>query len=327
MKKSFIVSVALAVTVVGASSLEASNHTQRAKSIQKEISFHNKNFKVASKDIQKGLNDTIKAIQALEKNRVKIAQKNLNNATKEFDKALKIDPKLGLVPLEENLAAYEYRGTPKNIKDALKIAQSMLAKNNLQFARDILTPLKDEIDITTHYLPMDLYPDSTKMAAKLLAKGKKKKALRELQFGLSMIVGDQVIIPIPLLSAQDLVIMASKIDKTKKNQTSKLLKRAQMELQKAKLLGYTSAHSKEYKSLENKIKSIQKEIKGKNEVEKLYSSIKEDFKSLVHKTRGDKKSFDSDSVWNNTQNRKKSATQEEDKDVVNFAQKSKLDAF
>ena len=326
MKKELIVSVALASLVLGVPSLMASTST-KGKSIQKEISFQNRNFKVASKEIQKGLNDTLNAIAALEKHKVEVAKKNLNDATKNFDKALKTDPKLGLVPIDESVAVYRYDGGPKNIKEAISVAQKTLAQHNLQFTRDVLAPLKDEIDITTHYIPMDLYPNTTKVAAKLLAKGKVKKAAQELSLGLSTIVGDQAVMPIPLLVSQNLVTLASKIDKTKKSVVSKLLKEAKVELQKAVLLGYASKHSSDYKSLENKIDALQKEIKGKNIVKKLYDNIKNDFKSLLHKTRGEKKTFDSDSVWNNTKKQHASATNEEDKDVVRFAQKSKADAF
>ncbi len=327
MKKELIASVALAALVLGVPAVQAANVATKANSIKKEVNFQNKNFKVASKEIQKGLNDTLNAIKALENKNSKVAKKNLEEATRYFDKALKVDSKLGLIPIQESVVAYQYDGSPKNIKDAIKIAKNMLDKNDLQFARDILAPLKDEIDITTHYIPMDIYPNTTKIATKLLAKGKNKKALMELQLGLSTIVGDQVTMPIPLLVSQDLVVYASKLDKTKKKDAAKLLTRANIELDKALLLGYATKHSSDYKSLKNKISAIQKEIKGKNRVEKLYQDVKKDFKSLIHKTRGDRKNFDPNSVWNNTKKAHKSAVGEEDKDVVKFSQKSKADAF
>ncbi len=307
MKRELITSVALASLMLGVPALQAANVVSKANSIKKEVNFQNKTFKVASKDIQKGLSNTLNAIGALEKNKTAMAKKDLQKSTKFFDKALKVDPKLGLVPIEESVSVYQYDGSPKNIKDAIKIAKSMLEKNNLQFARDILNPLKDEIVITTHYIPMDVYPNATKIAAKLLSKGKAKKALLELKLGLSTIVGDQATMPIPLLVSQDFVTMASKIDKTKKKEATNLLRKAKIELDKAILLGYATKHSSEYKSLETKITAIQKEIKGKNHVEKLYKDVKKDFKSLVHKTRGEKKNFDSNSAWSGSNIKHKSA--------------------
>ncbi len=325
MRKEIISSLAVISLLVGVPSLQASTSNSKKQSIKNELQYQNKTFKVASKEIRKGLSYTLKAIDALQKNDAKKASKLLEEATKNFDKALKLDPKLGLVPVEEEVVAYEYKGSLKDIKNATKIAKDMIDKHNLQFARDLLAPLKDEIDITTHYLPMDLYPNSTKMAQKLLKKNKIKKALLELNLGLSTIVTQQAVIPIPLLVASDTVKLASNLDKKNKKDALILLNKAQEELSKALLLGYTSNHSAEYKSLSAKIEAIKKEIKGKNEVEKLYQDIKKDFKSLLNKTRKEK--TDKDSVWNNTKKEHLKALEEEEKDKMNFMEKEKSDLF
>ncbi len=288
MKRSLIVSV-VAMSLMGGAVVAQANVINKKELIKKEIAIQKKNFKSASIDIQKGLSDTLKAIDLLSTNKNKEATKNLNEATKYFNDALKTNPKLGLVPIAHDIAIYQYKGTPNDIKTSVKIAKKMLEKNNLQLARNILDPLRDEIDITTHYIPMSLYPNSTKIAENLLSKGKSKKALQELRIGLSTIVAERVIIPIPLLASRDLVRAASKLGKTKKKEALKLLSEAKMELEKAVLLGYTSDHAKEYKVLNNEISGIQKGIKGKNRVEKLYEKIKKHFKALVNKVRDEKK--------------------------------------
>jgi len=326
MKKGLIVSTVLASLVFGVTAAQAGAMTKK-ELVNKEVAVQNKNFKVASANIQKGLNDTLKAITALQKNDVKMAKKDLEDATKYFNKALKLDPRLGLVPIANEITVFQYKGTPKDIKEAVKIAEGMLKKNSLQFARDILAPLKDEIDIATHYLPMDLYPNSTKIAANLLKKGKTKEALQELRLGLSTIVSDEVVVPIPLLAAQDLVSTASNIDKSKKKMAMKLLDEAKMELQKAVLLGYTANDAKEYKSLKDEINNLEKEINGKNRVEGLYSKLKKHFKKFVNKVRNERKVFDPNSVWNGTKVEHKDATKEENQDVLNFVNKGRLDAY
>ncbi len=322
MRKGLVVSAVLASLVFGVSSLQAGTMTKK-ELVKKEVTLQNKNFKVASLNIQKGLNDTLKAIDALNKKDTKSAKADLKEATKYFDKALKLDPKLGLVPIANEIVVFKYKGTPKDIKASVDIAKGMLDKNNLQFARDVLAPLRDEIDITTHYLPMDLYPNSTKIASNLLKKGKTKEALQELRLGLSTIVSDQVVIPIPLLAAQDLVKTASNLDKKKKKEALKLLDKAKLELQKAVLLGYTSDNAKEYKSLKDEINNIEKEIKGKNSVEKLYEKIKKHFSTFVNKVRKQKKVYNPNSVQAEHQR----AQKEEDQDVINFVNKGRLDAY
>lgn len=322
MKKGMIVSAVLASLVFGVTSVQAGAASKKDL-VKKEVALQNKNFKVASLNIQKGLNDTLKAIDALNKKDVKSAKKDLEEASKYFKQALKLDPTLGLVPIANEIIVYKYAGTPKQIEEAEKIAKSMLEKNQLQFVRDILAPLRDEIDITTHYLPMDLYPNSTKIAARLLEKGKTREALQELRLGLSTIVSDEVVIPIPLLAAQDLVKTASKIDKSKKKEALQLLDKAKMELKKAVLLGYTTDNAADYTALKNEINSIEKEINGKNKVESLYEKINKHFKSLVNKVRKQRKVYNPNSV----QAEHQKAENEEDQDVLNFVNKSKLDAF
>jgi len=333
MGRKTMISLALASMLVGVSTFGATSmnkvvgvaHSKSA--VRQEVNYQNKKFKLASKDIQRGLNDTLKAIGALQKDKSKEAAKYLSDASASFDRALKADPKLRLVPIENDVMAYRFDGGPKAIKDAVKLAKSMLSKNQVQLAREVLIPLKDEIDISTHYLPMDLYPNSTKIAAKLLERGKKKEALRELVLGLSTIVGDEVVIPIPLLASQDLVVSASKLDKKRKKDALALLDQAKVELQKALLLGYTTKHADEYRSLTKMINGVEKEIKGKNKVEKLYENLKNKFKELIGKTRRERKNYDPNSVWDGTSKAHKGAVKEENKDLFNFNTKERLNAF
>ena len=108
-----------------------------------------------------------------------------------------------------------------------------------------------------------------------------KEAFSTLVTALHEVVVQFVVIPLPLITAQSLVIEASKLDKKEKTEALKLLDAAQDELEKAVLLGYTKKHAPEYATLKKEIKNIQKEIKGKNIVEKLYEKIKKDFASLL----------------------------------------------
>ena len=338
MRKGIMVSVALGSILFGASALQAactmhpasksSNH--RDKVIKKELMFQKKNFKTFSSDIQKGFNDSVYAIRLLEHKNGKKAELDLTKATKSFDKALKLEPNLKLVPIGREMAVFQYKGSVKNIKQAIKIAKGMLDNNNLQLARNILAPLKDEIDIATHYIPMDVYPSATKIADKLIKQGKTKEALRELELGLSTIVGDQVVIPIPLLTSQDFISAASKLDKTKKKESISLLNEAKVELQKALLLGYTSKYASDYKALNDKIDNIKKEIMGKNrpnKVKKLYNDLKGHYNKLVSKTRNNKKGYNPNVVWNGDKVTYKSAIREEDRDIDRFVEDRRLDAF
>jgi hypothetical protein len=132
---------------------------------------------------------------------------------------------------------------------------------------------------------MKLYPKATEDALKAIEKGDKEAALTILNTSLNTIVSTTVLIPLSLLVAEDLVTVASQLNKDNKEDALNLLTLAHDELKKALYLGYTKKYSNAYKELEDEIVAIKKEIKGKNIVEKLYDKIKNSFKSIIDKNR------------------------------------------
>lgn len=255
--------------------------------IDKEIKHQHMTTKMASKEIMNGLRNSILALRAIHANDTASAKKALQSATKAFDAALKKDPKLDMVPIDQRIIVEDFTGDAKLVKHIKDAAVSLLQDNDTQAARAMLAPLVDQMTISTEYLPMKLYPKATKQALKDLNRGNKKAAFGDLVTALNTIVIKDVIIPLPLLTAQDLTIEASKLGKKDKTKALKLLSAAQDELQKAVLLGYTKKYTKTYKSLEDQIKSIKHAINGGNSVEKLYEHIKHSFESLLDLNRND----------------------------------------
>ncbi len=291
MKKRVLISTVMAGLLLCTSAAYAKsdfnaqkNDTQRLQNVvQKEATQHRQSLQKAPQEISQALRQTVVALKALRKNDTKTAKEALNKATKLFDTALKNNPKLTLVPVADAIEVHDFTGDAKLVKHIIKSAQDLLDDYDTQAARAILMPLEDEMVMTTQYLPMGMYPLATKEALKELNKGKAKEAFSTLVTALNGIVIKATIIPLPLITAQSLVVEASKLDKKEKDKALKLLDLAQDELEKAVLLGYTKKHAPEYKMLQKEITKIQKEIKGKNIVAKLYEKIKKDFTSLLSK--------------------------------------------
>ncbi len=259
------------------------------KIVDKQLHIHNSMSKKAPKEVMDGLKETFVALKALQMNNVKEAKKALTSATKLFDTAFKNNPQLSLVPIAQKVEVNDFTGNAKTIKHIINAAQKLLADNDTQAARAILLPLQDEMTFSTQLLPMKIYPQATKQALKDLNKGKKKQAFGDIVTALNSTVVSTVVLPLPLLTAQDLVLEASKLEKSKKDQALKLLTSAQDELTKAELLGYTKKDSKAYKSLEKEISNIKTEIKGKNMVDKMYDHIKNSFEKLIAKHKKEAK--------------------------------------
>ena len=259
------------------------------KIVDNQIHIHNTTTKKAPKEVIDGLKDTFVALRALQTNNTKEAKKALESATKSFDTALKNNPKLSLVPIAQKVEVNDFTGDAKAVKHLIDSAQKLLADHDTQAARAILFPLEDDMTFSTQLLPMKTYPQATKLALKDLNKGKTKEAFGDIVTALHTTVLNEVVLPLPLLTAQDLVLEASKLEKSKKDQALKLLTSAQDELTKAELLGYTKKDSKAYKSLEKEISNIKTEIKGKNMVAKMYDHIKNSFEKLIAKHKKEAK--------------------------------------
>jgi len=285
MTKRLLLSALTCGVLLGSTALQAQTNSQTL--INNQVAKHNQESKKVPKAVVEAIQDTFKAMHALEQNKIDDAKKFLAEADKKFSSSLAKDPSLDLLPLEESVIRYTYLGSSQDIQKALDLTLKLIKEHDTQVAQTILMTLKDEVDINIVSIPMKLYPVATKKALDALNKGDKKTALMALAEGFGMLVNTQIVIPTPLLVAQDLVIEASQMDKTKKDDVKKLLALAKEELKRAKLLGYTKLHTKAYELINEDIEKLEKEIKGKNLVEKLYEKLLADFKQLVGDTRND----------------------------------------
>ena len=257
---------------------------QRLKKVVNQVALqHKHSLKKVPKEITEALKQSVIALRALHQNNTKSAREALQKATKLFDTALKQNSKLALVPIADETKIYDFTGDAKKLKHILKTVKDLLNDNDTQAAREMILPLQDEMQMRTEYLPMGMYPIATKAALKELKNGKSENAFKTLATALNGVVIQTVTIPIPLITAQDLVMEASSVDKSHKKEATKLLTKAGDELEKAVLLGYTKKHESDYKMLQKEIKNIQTEINGENKVVKLYDKVKGDFKSLFAK--------------------------------------------
>ncbi len=286
MKKGLFLSWIAVALLLGTQSLEAKESKQSL--MQKAAKVHQDDLKKTPKEIGEGLQLTMQAVQKIAKHQEKEAQKLLEKASSNFEKALKANPDLELIPVEENVEAFEFDADSKVIEKILNDVRKLLKEHDTQEAIALVSPLKDELDIAIVSIPMKLYPASTKKALELLKKGDAKGALVTLEEGFGTIVTTISVIPTPLLSAQSLVIAASELDKSKREEAKKLLEAAKEELRRGELLGYTHQHTPEYQALTQDINEIEKEIKGKNAVEKLYDKLKKSFGDLIGKLHHEK---------------------------------------
>jgi len=185
-----------------------------------------------------------------------------------------------MFPVSDTINVHEFTGDAKLVAHIKNEAIKLLQDNDTQAAVDILEPLQDEMVMTTKLIPVDIYPVAVKSALKDLKSKKTNLAFQTLITALNTVVTETTIIPIPLATAQDLILEASNLEKSNKKEALALLSEAQDELKKAVYLGYTKKHESNYKSIQNEIQHIKTEIKGKNIVVKLYDHLLHSFENL-----------------------------------------------
>ena len=244
-------------------------------------------LEIINEGVLEGFNKVEEATALLkQKDKEKEAIKALELATGKFDVALTAEPALGLVPINTKVVVSELLSSPASIKSNSELAISLLKEHNVQAARLLLQPMRDDIVTSTTYLPMATYPDAIKLATKHLIAGKKEEAVALLATTLSTFVTKESIIPLGLVRAESLLAEASTMDKEKdKDKINVNLSLAEEQLEIATLLGYTSDKSLAYEDIKAQIKILKKEIKGDNVIEKMYDKLKTSFSTLIGKEK------------------------------------------
>ncbi len=273
------------------SEVDVSQSKTTQEAIKKEEKRQTELLKTINKDVSEGMDKVVKAIQLLDEGKEKEALKALQEATGKFDVAIAANPELSLVPVDSFVNIYDLVTTPDKVKEQIKQADELLDDGKVQDAREILSTLQDEMRITTVYLPMGTYPEAIKLATKYLVDGRVEDAKSTLVTAMGTLVSEDAVIPLGLIRAASLIDQASKLDKgNEKEKIQKLITAAKHQLEIAKLLGYTDNESKAYADLNNQIENLEKEIKGKNAVEKLYEKLASSFTDLIKKESNKKES-------------------------------------
>ncbi|HIP86177.1 MAG TPA: YfdX family protein [Aquifex sp.] len=130
--------------------------------------------------------------------------------------------------------------------------KKLTEENDFVSARFLLNLLRDEIDIITTYLPLDVYKYAINLAIKLVENGKIKSAIMALESALSTLEVETAVVPKPPLKAQVLVNLAQKLYKIDPNSALKFVEKAQEEVKMAVALGYARSE----KDLEPIIKTL-----------------------------------------------------------------------
>ena len=242
--------------------------------IKRQQAFEEKKAqKHLAKEALTAIQETQKAIIALDKGNKDQALKDMEKVLGKLEILLERNPDLALVPIDASSQVINLIGDLNKIEALHKRVKELVDKGYLQEARHLLDNMVSEIRITTTNIPLQTYPTAIKLAARLTDQGKFDEAKAVLVNALSTIVVREVSIPIPVINAQAMIDLAADSAEVHPQKAMQLIKNAEYQIKVAEALGYGS-HDKEFKEIIKDMENIKEKIENKEKTGSLFDSLR-----------------------------------------------------
>ena len=246
---------------------------------------------IQQQEIHKVIQEALQAYQETQQVLILLAQGKVQEAKKLMEDIKKKlqhlktlhKEKLARLPISVIITEIDGVDDIKLAKEILQKAKKACEQNDIPTARDLLELLRNEIDIQTHYLPLDVYTKAVELAYQLLEKGDVKSALAALNVALGSIEIEEVIIPKPIAEALILVQDAKKIFKVDPQKAEKLLEEAKRKIKLAQVLGYIRTE-KEIEPLIKEIEALEKQLKKETATKSLFESLEKHIQKMQTKS-------------------------------------------
>ncbi|HVY53268.1 MAG TPA: YfdX family protein, partial [Gammaproteobacteria bacterium] len=179
------------------------------------------------------------------------------------------EPSLALAPISLAVFTQDIYATPEMIKNIVSQVRMLIATNDLQKARLLMSNLGSDITLRVTNLPLATYPSAIKLAASLIGQKEFDKAQKTLKTALATLVITTEVIPLPYIRSESLlatieIYSKEQIDNQVKDKNDRLaainimLHAIREELNLAENLGYAKKH--EHKPVYKALDSIEKKI-------------------------------------------------------------------
>ncbi len=251
-------------------------------------------FKKVLDEALNAYEETVKAIEHLDKGEKDLAIQALERSVGKMDILIGRYPEIAYLPIDIDVQTLDVVSDLATIRQQRDEIEFLVKKGYLQAARKMLAYMASEIRVISTNLPMKTYPTAIRGVARLIEEDKLEEAKNSLATTLSTVIRFERSIPIPVLNSQALIAEATKIinkegaeelSKDKKDEALALLKRAHEELDIAEELGY-GKRNWEFAEIHNAIKEIENKVKINEKSVGLLDSLKErleKFKNRISK--------------------------------------------
>lgn len=195
-------------------------------------------------DAVEALDETQKALTALEEGDHEAALESLAIATGKLDLVVARNPRLALAPIDVRVVTYDLYATIEDVEQVRDRAAEHLENGRLQDARALIEGLRSDVVIEVYNVPLATYPAAIKAITPLIDSGEIEEAKLGLQNALNTMVVTQHVHALPIIRAEHMLARAEELaeiedrEDGQNEELTRLLDDARTQLEFAEVLGY-----------------------------------------------------------------------------------------
>ncbi len=247
------------------------------------------------------IDETEKALSALDENKTSEALDSLALATGKLELIIARNPQLALAPVDVNLITLDVFPDVEAVKERRAEIEEAVEAGEIQKAKTLMRGFGSEVIIETSNLPLITYPTAIKLAAAMIDEGNIDAAKRALQTALSALVITESAVPLPIVRARLLLDEAEKaVGRSKSNgnatddeqadvsEPAEYVQAAREQLAMAEAFGYGT--EEEHKDLRQDLEQLDKEIGAGKETSGIFDKLAENLDALRSRILDDESS-------------------------------------
>ena len=302
-KPRYLVAALSLATILAAAPAGAAQEEQQSQPLAQNQQVSSSLTKEAGKKAQEkrqeiiqeavsALQESFAALKALDEGDKKKALDALSRAIGKLEVVVARHPELALAPVDVSMTTFDVIATTGEILRARKEVIALMEKGDLPAARELLDSLRSEIVVTVTSLPLATYPDALKAITPLIDQGRMEEAKLAMESALATLVVTRHIIPLPLLRAEEALViaevLAEKKDRSEKENLvlHNTLMEVEVQLKRSEALGY-GTHER-YQVLQKQLDEIRDKVSGGKSGTGFFDKIKASLESLKAEIFGGK---------------------------------------
>ncbi|EDM23878.1 YfdX family protein [Caminibacter mediatlanticus] len=257
--------------------------TQQVENAQNN--YVDERVKKITQEAVEAINLVTSVIEALDNKDKNKAIETIEKALGKLEVLVARDPNLQVVPVDVKEQVIDFPGTVDDVEAAKTEIVALIKAGEVQLARDIMLNLASELDIYVTALPIGTYPVVLKAIIPLIEQEKFEEAKKLIIEALETLVIEKIVIPLPILRAEQAIIRANELankENPNKDELKELLAYAKEQLQLAEVLGYGKVEI-DYKDLYEEIEKLEKILASDESTEDIFKTLKEKLSSIMVK--------------------------------------------